>query len=327
MTGAPAADRSVRVAVLDDYQAVAATSAPWPTLPEGVDVHYFHDHLTDEDAVAARLEGFEIVVAMRERTLFPASLLDRLASLRLLVTTGPFNAAIDVAAANERGVIVCGTGGLPQPTPELTWALILSLLRRVPADDRTVRAGGWQSGIGVGLHGKVLGLLGLGTVGSAVAKVGQAFGMRTIAWSQNLDPARAASLGVDAVDRATLLSSADVLTIHLVLSERTRGLVDAEALAAMKSTAYLVNTSRGPIVDEDALVAALRDGTIAGAGLDVFDVEPLPSEHPLRQLSNTVVTPHMGYVTRESYELFYGEVVEDIAAYLAGEPIRVIAPG
>jgi phosphoglycerate dehydrogenase-like enzyme len=316
----------VRVAILDDYQGVALRMTDWGRLPAGTDLVVFSDHLWDLAAVAARLAEFDVVMAMRERTPFPRALLERLPRLRLLVTSGMRNAAIDLAAAAERGVLVCGTGGLPYPTAELTWALILALFRRVPAEDRATRAGHWQQSVGLGLNGKTLGVLGLGTLGSRVARVGRAFEMEVIAWSQNLTAQRAAEVGATLVARDELLGRSDVVTIHLVLSERTRGLVGARELALMKPGAYLVNTSRGPIVDEAALVRVLREGTIAGAGLDVFDEEPLPLGHPLRQLPNTVITPHLGYVTEETYRIFFGQAVEDIEAFLRGAPVRVLKP-
>src|SRR5262245_25332347 len=300
--------------------------ADWGRLPAGTDVVVFPDHLADPGAVVARLAEFDVVMAMRERTPFPRALLERLPRLRLLITSGMRNAAIDLAAAAERGILVCGTGGLPYPTAELTWALILALFRRVPAEDRATRAGHWQQSVGLGLNGKTLGVLGLGTLGSRVARVGRAFEMDVIAWSQNLTAQRAAEVGATLVGRDELLGRADVVTIHLVLSDRTRGLIGARELKLMKPGAYLVNTSRGPIVDEAALVRALRDGTIAGAGLDVFDEEPLPPGHPLRQLPNTVITPHLGYVTEETYRIFFGQALEDIEAFLRGAPVRVLTP-
>ena len=315
-----------RVAILDDYQGVALRMADWGRLPAGTDVVVFPDHLADPGAVAARLAEFDIVMAMRERTPFPRALLERLPRLRLLITSGMRNAAIDLAAATERGILDCGTGGLPYPTAELAWALILALFRRVPAEDRATRAGHWQQSVGLGLNGKTLGVLGLGTLGSRVARVGRAFEMEVIAWSQNLTAQRAAEVGATLVARDELLGRSDVVTIHLVLSERTRGLVGARELALMQPGADLVNTSRGPIVDEAALVRVLREGTIAGAGLDVFDEEPLPLGHPLRQLPNTVITPHLGYVTEETYRIFFGQAVEDIEAFLRGAPVRVLKP-
>ncbi|PRX46106.1 phosphoglycerate dehydrogenase-like enzyme [Prauserella shujinwangii] len=314
----------MRIAILDDYQNVALELADWDSL--GAEVEVFTEHVADRDELVRRLAGCEVVVAMRERTPFPAALLERLPDLRLLVTTGPRNASIDLAAAERLGIVVCGTGYLPHPTAEHTWALILAAMRNLPVEERSVREGGWQRTVGRGLHGATLGLLGLGRLGSRVARIGQAFGMRTIAWSRHLTPERAAEHDVTAVSEEELLRTADVLSIHLVLSERTRGLLGAEELALLKPTALLVNTSRGPIVDETALVTALREGRIGGAALDVYDVEPLPADHPLRSLPNTVLTPHIGYVTRDLYEVFYRDAVEDIAAYQAGEPVRVLRP-
>jgi len=313
-----------KVAVLDDYQGVALEMADWGSLPDGVSVDVFSDHLSDEDEVAGRLRPYDAVVAMRERTPFRRGLIERLPNLRLLVTTGMRNASIDVAAANDNGVTVCGTNGLPYPTAELTWGLILASVRKIPTEDRATREGHWQATMGEGLRGKTLGALGLGNLGSQVATVGVAFGMRVIAWSQNLTAERASQFGAELVSKEELLRSSDILTIHTILSRRTRGLIGADELAMMKRSAYLVNTSRGPIVDEEALIAALRSGAIAGAGLDVFNVEPLPLDHPLRSLPNTVLTPHMGYVTSETYRIFYGDAVEDIRAFLAGAPIREI---
>ncbi len=315
---------SRRVAVLDDYQAVAEAVGPWDRLGEDTEVTFFHDHLAEEDALAARLEPFDVIVAMRERTPFPASLLARLPQLRLLVTTGMRNASIDVGAAQERGVSVCGTGGITASTAELTWGLILAVCRHIPAEDANVRAGGWQVTVGTELEGRTLGVIGLGNLGSRVAAIGQAFGMNVVAWSENLDPDRARSLGVEPVTLPQLLARSDVVTIHLRLSDRTHGLIGAAELAAMPAHAVLVNTSRGPIVDEAALLAALREGRLAGAGLDVFDVEPLPPDHPLRHAPRTVLTPHLGYVTEGTYRRFYSDAVENIAAFDAGTPVRVI---
>lgn len=313
-----------RIAILDDYQHAAERFADWSALPVDRVVTAFDRHLADEELVAA-LAGFDVIVAMRERTRLGRSLLSRLPDLRLLVTTGMSNAAIDLDAAAELGITVVGTGGILEPTNEMTWALILAVLRHVPAEDAALRAGRWQETMGSDLAGRTLGLMGLGRLGVMAARVGAAFDMRVIAWSQNLTAERAAEVGATLVDKATLLAESDVLSIHLVLSERTHHLVGAAELAAMKPTAVLVNTSRGPIVDEAALAAALVDGTIAGAGLDVFGVEPLPADHPLLSAPNTVLTPHLGYVTESLYDLFYREIVEDIAAWLIGDPIRVVA--
>ena len=315
-----------RVALLDDYQGVALSMADWKSLPTATEVVVFKDHLADEDALAARLADFDIIMALRERTLFPRTLLERLPKLKLLITAGMRNASIDMKAAAERGVLVCGTSGLPYPTAELAWGLILSLVRRIPAEDRATREGRWQTSLGLGLNGKTLGVLGLGTLGSRVARVGRALEMKVLAWSQNLTAERAAAEDAMLVAKDDLLARSDFVSIHLVLSERTRGLVGARELGLMKRSAYLVNTSRGPIVDEAALIRALGDGTIAGAGLDVFDEEPLPRDHPFRRLPNIVITPHLGYVTEETYRIFYGQAVEDIKAYLDGTPLRVLRP-
>ena len=314
-----------RVAILDDYQNVARRMADWASLLAGTEVVVFSDHLSDPDAVAKRLEDFDAVVAMRERTPFPRALLERLPRLKLLVTTGMRNASIDVAAAVDRKITVCGTAGLPYPTAELAWALILALFRRIPAEDRATREGRWQVSCGLGLNGKTLGVVGLGGLGSRVAKIGLAFEMQVIAWSQNLTAARAAEIGATLVTKDELLARSDVVSIHLVLGDRSRKLFGARELAMMKPSAYLINTSRGPIVDEAALVHALRRGTIAGAGLDVFGTEPLPAGHPLRSAPRTVLTPHLGYVTDDGYRTFYTEAVEDIAAFAAGRPIRVLS--
>jgi phosphoglycerate dehydrogenase-like enzyme len=315
-----------RIAVLDDYQSVAADFCDWSKVAGPVEVTTFSDTLTDEDALAARLEPFDVVVAMRERTAFPRTLLERLPNLKLLVTTGMRNKAIDTAAANERGVTVCGTGSQATATAELTWALILATVRHIPQEDAGVRAGGWQQTIGGDLAGARLGVVGLGRLGTQVARIGHAFGMDVVAWSQNLTDERAAEHGVRRVEREELFATADVVTVHLLWSKRTRGLIGADDFALMKHTAVFINTSRGPIVQTQALVDALTDGTIAGAGLDVYDQEPLPPDSPLRTLPRTVLTPHLGYVTRGTYEVFYGEAVEDVAAFLAGKPVRVIQP-
>jgi phosphoglycerate dehydrogenase-like enzyme len=315
----------VQVALLDDYQQVALAHPGWATLPPDVEVVSFPEHLPPGE-LAARLEPFDVVVAMRERTSLPADLLSRLPNLRLLVTTGMANASIDIAAARERGITVCGTPALGSSTVELTWALLLSLVRGVPTADAALRAGAWQTGSlpGADLADATLGVLGLGRLGSKVATVAQAFGMRVLAWSANLTDERAAEVGVERAGFEELLSTSDVVTIHLRLSDRTRGLLGARELGLLKPGAYLVNTSRGPIVDEAALVAALSAGRLAGAGLDVYDIEPLPTDHPLLRAPNTVLTPHLGYVSRRTFDVFFGGIVEDIAAFHAGAPIRVL---
>ena len=313
-----------RVAILDDYQQVALQMTDWSMLPADVNVQVFRDHLIDHNAIVERLKDFEVIVAMRERTPFPRRLLEQLPNLKLLITTGMRNAAIDLAAATDCGVLVCGTSGVLYPTAELTWGLILALLRHIPKEDSATRSGQWQISMGVGLQGKVLGVLGLGNLGSQVATVGKAFQMSVIAWSQNLTAERAAQYGVTLVSKDELFSQADIVTIHLVLSERTRGLVSAREFSLMKPTAYLVNTSRGPIVEEPALVDALQRKAIAGAALDVFDQEPLPLDHPLRGMENSVITPHIGYVTLETYQIFFKHIVENIQAFLKGTPLRAL---
>lgn len=313
-----------RIAVLDDYQSVAADFCDWSQLPEPAEVVEFHDHVGDPDALVARLQPFDIVIAMRERTRFPREVLERLPGLELLVTTGMRNKSIDVEAATELGITVCGTASQPTATAELTWGLVLAVLRHIPQEDAGMRAGGWQQTIGGDLAGATLGVIGLGRLGSQVARIGNAFGMDVIAWSQNLTAERAAELGARRVEKAELFATADVVTVHLLWSKRTRGLIGADDFALMKHTAVFVNTSRGPIVDTGALVDVLRDGRIAGAGIDVYDEEPLPRDSPLRELRNAVLTPHLGYVTRATYEVFYRDAVEDVAALLAGDPVRVL---
>jgi phosphoglycerate dehydrogenase-like enzyme len=316
-----------RVAVLDDYQGVALEMTNWGALPSDCQVQVFRDHLTDLAALAERLSHFEIVTCMRERTPFRRDLLERLPNLRLLVTTGMRNAAIDLAAATDLGILVCGTAGGPDSPPaELTWGLILALIRHIPRADVATRAGHWGVSLGMSLESKVLGILGLGRLGTKVARVGVAFDMSVIAWSQNLTAERAAQCGATLVTRDELFARSDILSIHVQLSARTRGLVGARELRSMKPTAYLINTARGPIVDEAALVQALQTRTIAGAGLDVFDQEPLPPGHPLTLLDNTLLVPHIGYVTRDQYQVRYRDTVEDVAAYLRGEPLRVLNP-
>jgi phosphoglycerate dehydrogenase-like enzyme len=300
---------TTRIAILDDYQDVARRYGDWDSLDAEVVV--FTDHHDD----IGHLEPFDVIMAMRERTPFPRERLRRLPNLKLLVTTGMGNAAIDTDAARELGITVAGTGGTPTHTAELTWGLILALARQIPEEDARVRAGGWQQTVGFELAGRTLGVIGLGRLGSQVARIGEAFGMHVIAWSQNMETS---------LTKEDLLRRSDVVTIHVRLSERTRGLIGAEELALMKPTAYLINTSRGPIVDEDALLAALHNNEIAGAGIDVYAEEPLPPDHPLRTAPNTVLTPHIGYVTDASYARFYEDAVEDIAAWQRGEPIRLI---
>ncbi|HEY6098251.1 MAG TPA: D-2-hydroxyacid dehydrogenase family protein, partial [Anaeromyxobacter sp.] len=305
----------MKVAVLDDYQGVAQGAADWSRLPPGAEVRFFREHLTDPDVLAAALEPFDVIVAMRERTPLPAALLARLPKLGLVVTTGMRNASIDLAACRERGIAVSGTRAAPGvPTAELTWGLILALVKRIPGEDRALRSGAWQTALAQSVAGKTLGVVGLGKVGSAVARVGLALGMDVVAWSPHLTDERAAAAGVRRVEKRALFEAADVVTLHLVLGPGTRGVVGAAEIAAMKPAAYLVNTARAGLVDEAALVAALRARRIAGAGLDVFSVEPLPPDHPIRSAPETVLTPHLGYATRENYAVFYADAVEDIVA-------------
>ena len=316
----------MRCVLLDDYQGVATTYADWSVL-DGVEPRSVREHLRDEDAVVAAVADADIVVLMRERTPFPARLLARLPRLRLLVTTGMRNAAVDVAAANGRGVVVCGTPSSSTPPVELTWALVLGLMRSLVPESTALRFGGpWQSSVGRDLAGATLGVVGLGKIGGRVATVGQAFGMDVVAWSQHLTNERAAEVGVRRAARLPeLLAQSDVVTLHLVLSERTRGILGADELAVMRRSAYLVNTARAGLVDTRALVAALVAGGIAGAGLDVYDEEPLPPNHLLRTLPNVLGTPHLGYVTEANYRTFFTEAVEDVAAWRSGAPVRLLS--
>lgn len=312
----------MRVAILDDYQSAALAAADWQSLHALAQFQVFTDPMNDHDSLAHRLHVFDCVVLMRERTPFPRALIERLPNLRLIVTAGLRNAAIDVDAATARGIQVCGTDMQPYPTAELTWGLIIALFRGIVREDAALRAGTWQTSVGRDLKGATLGVLGLGRLGAQVAAVGQVFGMNIIAWSQNLTKAKAAEHGATLVTREALFERADLVTIHLVLSDRSRGLVGAADLARMKPSAFLVNSSRGPIVDEAALIDALRHRRIAGAALDVFDREPLPRDHPLRTLDNTILTPHLGYVTEANYRLIYGQAVEAIRGYIDGVPVR-----
>ncbi|QFR03160.1 D-2-hydroxyacid dehydrogenase family protein [Streptomyces phaeolivaceus] len=315
--------------MLDDYQGAALTMADWSPLAGQVEVRTLRENITDRDRLAAELADCEIVVIMRERTPFDAELLRRLPALRLLVTTGMRNASIDLAAARAQGVTVCGTASSPTPPVELTWALLLGLARHLTAENRALREGGpWQSTVGQDLRGRTLGLLGLGKIGTRVARVAGAFGMEVLAWSENLTAERATEAGAQLADsKDDLLRRSDFVSVHLVLSDRTRGLLGEPELRAMRPHAYLVNTSRAAIVDGAALLRALRENWIAGAGLDVFETEPLPADDPLRSLSNVLATPHLGYVTERNYRTFYTEAVEDITAFLAGTPVRPLTGG
>jgi len=316
----------MRVAVLDDYQGVAGDRTDWEIVKDDVDITVFDDHIFDEDAIAERLKDFEIICAMRERTPFPRSQLEKLPNLKLLITSGMRNRGIDTAAANEMGVMVCGTPSVGRPTADLAWGLILGLARQIPMEDRRVRASGWQETIGTSLQGKTLGIAGLGNLGSRMAAVAKAFEMDVIAWSQNLTAEKCAEHGVALVSKDDLLARSDFITIHLILSDRTRGVFGAAELAKMKPTAYIVNTSRGPIIDEDALAAALRNNTIAGAGIDVFSVEPLPADHQFRNLENMIVTPHLGYVEVANYDAYFGGYAAAIRGFLDGKPVNEIEP-
>ncbi len=317
----------MRVAILDDFQKVARSIVDWSPVERRAEITVFHDHLTDQDRLVERLRDFEIIMLMRERTAFPRAVIERLPKLKLLLTTGMGNRSLDMQAATERGITVCGTDGGSKPTAELAWGMIIGLARHIPTEDRATRLGSWQTELGIGLAGKTLGVLGLGKLGEQVAKVGLAFDMPVIAWSQNLTEERCREVGVaKAASKDELLSQADVISIHLVLSERTRGLIGTREFGLMKPTAYLVNTSRGPIVDQAALVEALESKTIAGAGIDVYDVEPLPLDSPMRRLPRSIVTPHLGYATEGNYREYYGKTIENIAAFLDGRPIRILNP-
>ncbi|MFB8174953.1 D-2-hydroxyacid dehydrogenase family protein [Streptomyces sp. NPDC055966] len=314
----------LRCAVLDDFQGVAAALADWSVVEEEVEVVALREHLAGEDELAAALAGYDIVVTLRERVAFPGSLLARLPRLKLIVASGMRNSVIDYAAAEQYGVTVCGTQSSGIPPAELTWALLLGLARGIVEENTALRTGGpWQSTVGVDLHGARLGVLGLGRIGGRVARVGLAFGMRVSAWSPRLTKERAAEHGVElAASKEELLAESDFVSVQVPGGDSTRGLIGAAELALMKPTAYLVNTARASVVDQDALLAALHEGRIAGAGVDVFDVEPLPADHPMRTAPRLLATPHLGYVSRANYTTYYGQAVENIQAYLAGSPVR-----
>ncbi len=314
----------MKIALLDDYQDVALKMAQWERLPAACEVVAFRDHLDSEDAIVGRLSGFDALMAMRERTPLTSQLLQRLPRLKLVVTAGMRNASIDMDAARRQGIVVSGTAGLPYPTAELTVGLMLAWARSIASEDRALRDGRFQTTLGRGLNGKTIGIIGLGTLGSRVAKVANALEMQVLAWSQNLTDERARLAGATRVEKDELLKRADFVTLHVVLSDRTRHLIGARELALMKPTACLINTSRSAIVDEATLVKALLDRTIGGAALDVYAVEPLPADHPLRSAPNTVLTPHLGYVTEETYRLFFEHALEDIEGFLNGQPVRVL---
>ncbi|RDV12274.1 D-2-hydroxyacid dehydrogenase family protein [Arthrobacter sp. RT-1] len=317
----------LKCAVIDDYQEASRRYGAWEKLTDDVELTVFTDHLDQEDQVAERLAPFDAIVIMRERTPFPASLLQRLPRLKLLITSGMRNAAIDLPAAREQGITVCGTTSNSQPPAELTWALILGLTRQILPESTALRSGGpWQHTVGGDLHGATLGLIGLGKIGTQVARVGAAFGMDVVAWSENLTPERTQAQGVRlASSKNELLAEADIVSLHLVLGERSRGLIGAPELAIMKQSAFLINTSRAGLVDQAALLDALSRQQIAGAGLDVFEEEPLPQNSPFRDLPNVLATPHLGYVTERNYRGYYTEAVENIQAFLAEEPMRTLS--
>ncbi|KJK41700.1 2-hydroxyacid dehydrogenase [Streptomyces variegatus] len=314
----------LRCAVLDDFQKVATEVADWSSIADDVEVVLFDTHIADEGALAAALADFDIVVTLRERVPFPRSLITRLPRLKLIVASGMRNSVIDYAAAAEHGVTVCGTASSSTPPVELTWALLLGLARGLVEESNALRSGGpWQSTVGADLHGRRLGLLGLGRIGSRVAQVGLAFGMHVSAWSQNLTAERTDELGVElAPSLEDLLTGSDFVSIHLALSDRTRRLLGPAELALLRPTTYLINTSRAAIVDQEALLGALHEGRIAGAGVDVFDIEPLPADHPMRTAPRLLATPHLGYVSQANYATYYGQAVENIRAFLAGAPVR-----
>ncbi|MCK9814900.1 hydroxyacid dehydrogenase [Pseudomonas chlororaphis] len=315
---------SVQIAVIDDWQQVAEDVVDWSALQSIGQVSFLHDYPADTATLIQRLQAFEVICLMRERTPFDAALLRGLPRLKLLLTGGMRNAAIDLATAAELGIQVRGTDSYKHAAPELTWALLMALTRNLLHEANALRNGGWQQGLGGDLHGKTLGILGLGNIGKRVAQFGQVFGMPVIAWSEHLTPERAAEAGVTYVSKQQLFQQADVLSVHLVLSERSRGLVDAQALGWMKPEALLVNTARGPIVDEAALIDALQNGRLGGAALDVFAEEPLPADHPFRRLPNVLATPHVGYVSRQNYQQFYGQMIEDLQAWAAGQALRLL---
>jgi phosphoglycerate dehydrogenase-like enzyme len=318
---------SVKAAILDDYQNVALKFADWSPVAKDIDVTIFDKPFAGHDDAAKALQGFAIINMMRERTPFLRPMIEALPDLKLLITTGARNNSIDLAACAERGITVCGTGGFGNPTAGIATGLILELTRRIGFENARMKAGeAWQVTIGQDVEGLTLGVVGLGKLGQKVAGIAKALGMKVIAWSPNLTPEKCKETGVGYASKDELFAAADIVTIHLVLSDRSRGIVSAADIGRMKKTAYLINTARAPIVDQAALLKALQEKRIAGAGLDVFEVEPLPRDHPYRKLDNVVLTPHLGYVSEQTYKVFYRDVVEDIRAWLDGKPVRVIAP-
>ncbi|PKR49221.1 D-2-hydroxyacid dehydrogenase family protein [Thalassospira povalilytica] len=315
----------MRIAILDDYQKLALQSADWSAVKAHGEITVFHDTITDKNALRDRLMPFDILCVMRERTPISGDLIRSLPNLKLIVTSGKRNAAIDVATAHECGITVCGTESPSTATPELAFALMLGLARNIVGENASMRSGGWQIGLGQDLAGSTLGIIGLGRLGAQIAKIAQAFDMHITAWSTNLTPERCQEVGVEyKPSKEALLRDADFVTIHQRLSDRTRGLIGSEEFRQMKKTAFLINTSRGPIVDDAALIDAVNEGEIAGAGIDVYDQEPLPAAHPLRKCDKLLLTPHLGYVTRHTWDVFYGQTVEAVLAWINGDPIRVL---
>jgi phosphoglycerate dehydrogenase-like enzyme len=314
-------DKPVQVAILDDYQGVALQSADWSLLKGQANITVFRDHLSDSTTLVERLKPFDVLCVMRERTPLTRAILEQLPNLKLIASTAMRNASIDLAAAKDRGITVCHTGYTSHGAIELTWGLILAILRHIPAEFASVQRGEWQISVGGDLEGKTMGLVGLGNIGAKIAKIAHAFGMNILAWSQNLTREAAEKHGALLVSKEELFSGSDIVTIHLVLSPRTKGIVGKAEIGLMKPTAYLVNTSRGPVVDENALIEALKKQSIAGAALDVYDIEPLPASHPFRSLDRLLVTPHIGFVTNETYKIFYRDTVANIAGWLAGRPV------
>ncbi len=317
-----------RCAILDDYQNVVLQVADWSPIAKDVDITVFNAPLGGQDKVIGALADFDIVVGMRERTPFPRAVIEALPKLKLLITTGARNASFDLTAAKERNVVVCGTPSIGNPTAGIAIGLMLEITRRIGFENARMKSGeSWQTTVGLDLEGQTLGVIGLGKLGARVARIAKAFGMKVVAWSQNLTPEKCQEAGVEYAGKEDLLRQADFISIHVILSQRSRGLIGAGDLALMKPTAYLINTSRGPIVDESALLGALKEKRIAGAGLDVFDVEPLPLDHPFRRLDNVVLTPHLGYVSVQNYRAYFAGVVEDIRGFLDGKPVRAMSPG
>ena len=320
----------MKIAILDDYQQIAMQSADWSSLPKGTEVKSFSQNIADQAELVKQLQPYDVIIAMRERTPFPAQVIDALPNLKLLVSTGARNASIDSAACERRKIALSGSHGTKSAqssTSEVAWALMLALAKRLPQCEKAMRSGGWQEHVMTeSLAGKTLGVLGLGRLGQFVAKYGQAFGMNVIAWSPNLTDERAAAVAVRRVAKEALFKESDFISVHMVLSKTTRGIVGAAELGLMKPTAYIINTSRGPLIDEQPLINVLQNKKIAGAGLDVFDIEPLPLNHPYRRMDNVVITPHLGYVSQQNYDKYYPDIVENIRTFLDGKPTRVIAP-